>query len=348
MLRSVFARVPGLFGGTGSARDSALEQSLRKAHAAGQLDDLHCVLVRGKDEILAELYFEGEDQRWSESLGLRRHGPDTLHDLRSISKVVVSLLYGIALDRGQVAPPDAPLLAQFPEHADLSDPERNRITVADALTMRMGIAWNEALPYTDLRNSEVAMELSGDRYRYVLEQPMTETPGQTWVYNGGATALLGGLIQRGTGQALDQFAREVLFAPLGITNFEWVTGADGVPVAASGLRMTARDLARIGELIVAGGMHDGQQVVRRNWLDTSLAPRTTPDPLRYGYHWWLSTEGDPPNWVAGFGHGGQCLSISLRQGQVVVVLAGRYDDPEPWTLPVAVIIDHIAPVLGPR
>ncbi len=345
MLRFAITLAFGLGAGSAVAQNADLERSLREAHAAGQLDGLHGVLVRRNGETLAELYFDGPDQRWGTPLGPRSHGPETLHDLRSVSKAVVSLLYGIALERGLVAPPDAPLLAQFPEHAGLSDPQRDRITIADVLTMRMGIAWNEALPYSDPRNSEIAMERSDDRYRYVLERPMTEPPGQNWVYNGGATALLGGLIERGTGRPLDQFAQEALFAPLGIEAFEWVAGADGVPSAASGLRLTARGLARIGEMIAAGGRYDGRQVVPRGWLEESFTPRAAPAPLRYGYHWWLSPVGDPPNWAAGFGNGGQRLSVSPRLGLVVAIFAGRYNDPQAWQLPVAVIDDHIVPAL---
>ncbi len=330
------------------ADDTTLNDRLQAAHEAGKLDGLHAVLVRRDGETLAELYFDGADERWGQPLGLRQHGPDTLHDLRSVSKSVTGLLYGIALDKGLVAGPDAPLLAQFPDYPDLAGSARNRITIGDALAMQMGTEWDETLPYSDPRNSEIAMELAPDRYRYVLEQPIIADPGSNWSYSGGATALIGALIARGAGMPLDRFAKLNLFDPLGIDGFEWVAGADGVPSAASGLRLTARDLARIGEMIAAGGTHAGKRIVSRDWLARMATPRAAPAPLRYGYHWWLSPVGDPPNWLAGFGNGGQRMSISPRLGLVVVVYAGRYNDPQAWQLPVAVINDHIAPALGLR
>src|SRR2546423_1798139 len=79
---------------------------------------------------------------------------------------------GIALRDGKVPSPDAPLLAQFPQYADIGDREqRSRWTIAHALTMTPGIEWNEDLSYDDPRNGQTAMEAAADHYRYVLERP---------------------------------------------------------------------------------------------------------------------------------------------------------------------------------
>lgn len=337
-----------LAAGIAQADPAALSSDLQKAFDQGKLVGLHAVLVRQNGETLAEVYFDGEDERWGQPLGVHNHGPDTLHDLRSVSKSVTGLLYGIALDKGLVAGMDAGLLAQFPEYADLATTERNRITIGDALSMQMGTEWDETLPYTDPRNSEIAMELADDRYRYVLEQPIVAEPGTTWVYSGGTTALIGAIIAKGAGMPLDQFAKLHLFDPLGIDTFEWIAGEDGIPSAASGLRLSARNLAKIGELVASGGTNDGQRIVSSDWLQQSATPRAQLDPLRYGYHWWLSPIGDPPSWMAGFGNGGQRMSISPRIGLVVVVYAGRYNDMQAWELPLAVVNDYVAPALGLR
>ncbi|MDU9005898.1 serine hydrolase domain-containing protein [Sedimentitalea todarodis] len=348
MLKCLAFMSATLAAGIAQADPAALSGELQHAFDQGKLDGLHAVLVRQNGETLAEVYFEGRDERWGQPLGPRSHGPDTLHDLRSVSKSVTGLLYGIALDKGLVAGTDSALLAQFPEYADLATTERNRITIGDTLSMQMGTQWDETLPYTDPRNSEIAMELAEDRYRYVLEQPVVADPGTAWTYSGGTTALLGAIIARGAGMPLDQFARLHLFDPLGIDEFEWIAGDDGIPSAASGLRLSARDLARIGEMVAARGIYEGQQIVSADWLQQSATPRAQLDPLRYGYHWWLSPIGDPPSWIAGFGNGGQRLSISPRLGLVVVVYAGRYNDRLAWELPLAVVNDYVVPALGLR
>jgi CubicO group peptidase (beta-lactamase class C family) len=280
---------------------------------SGLLRGLHAVLVARAGRLVLERYWDGPDEVWGRPLGHVAFGPDTLHDLRSVTKSVVALLYGIALERGLVPPPEAPLLAQFPEHHDIveADSQRARLTVAHALTMTLGTRWDEQIPYTDPANSERAMEQAPDRLRFVLASPVEVDPGTRWTYSGGATALLGALIVRGSGRPLPGFAREVLFDPLGIARFEWAAGRDGVHSAASGLRMTPRDLALIGELVLAGGAWAGRQVVPAAWLEASFRTAVpTGDGLEYGRHWFLGAlpvpalRGGPHRWIGAFGNGG--------------------------------------------
>lgn len=317
-----------------------------------EFDNLHAVIVARGGKLVLERYYEGEDKRTrGPALGLVKFGPEVKHDLRSVSKSIVGLLYGIALADGKVADPDRSLVSQFPAYEDLAaDPERARMTVGHALSMTLGTEWDEGLPYYDRRNSETAMDGAADRYRYVLERPMVAEPGTRWTYNGGATAMLAHLISRGSGQPLLDYAREALFEPLGIADVEWVADANGEPFAASGLRMRPRDLAKIGQLVLDGGTWGDAQVVPSDWLDRSFAPRVRTDGrLEYGYHWWL---GDPRDddrrWMAAFGNGGQSLFIVPSLALVVVTTAGNYNQPGSRNLPLAVISKVVVPALRDR
>lgn len=332
-----------IFAGPLAAND--LERALRDGQAAGNLPGLHSVYVSQRGEVLAEAYFMGPDQVSGTRIGNRQHGPETLHDLRSATKSVVGLLYGIALADGVVPPPDALLFDQFPEYDDLSTPDRDTITIEDVLTMQMGSAWDETLPYTDPKNSEIAMENAEDKIRFVLEQPMRNVPGEVFTYSGGATTLLAELIARGADQPVDVFARERLFRPLGIQRSEWLRGADGRPSAASGLRLTARGLARIGEMMLNDGRVGNTQVVPTDWLRASLRPPDAASAqLRYGYHWWLSPAG-APEWAAALGNGGQRMSVIKSLGLVAVIHAGNYNQPDAWEVPVSVLTQYILPAL---
>ncbi len=327
-----------------------MEESLDKAFAAGKLAGLHSVLIIHKGTILAERYYPGDDQRWGTPLGEIEHSKDRLHDLRSVTKCVTSLLYGIALAEGIVPGLVENLIQQFPEYADLaSDPQRASITIRHTLSMKMGTEWNEDLPYSDPRNSEIAMERANDRYRFALDRPMVDEPGDRWTYNGGATALIGKLISRGAGVPIDVYAKKKLFTPLGIKQFEWVAGTDGVPSTASGLRLNIHDLAKIGQLVLDGGVWQGRQIVPADWLKMSFTPHAKlPDGIRYGLFWWLGPQGLPPYWVAGFGNGGQRLMISPVNSLTVVVFAGNYNLPDAWKLPVRIITDFALPAVLPR
>jgi CubicO group peptidase (beta-lactamase class C family) len=298
---------------------------------SGQLRDLHVVLVARGDEILAERYYSGADASWGKPLGVIAFGPDTLHDLRSVTKSIVGLLYGIALARGLVPPPEAPLLAQFPQYSDLAaDPQSARLTVLNALNMTLGMEWDEARPYNDPLNSEIAMERAPDRYRFILDRPIVSPPGERWTYSGGAVALLGFLIARGSGMTLPEFAYEALFAPLGLGEFEWAHGQDGVPSAASGLRLRPPDLLRIGQMALRGGAWNGRQIVPRAWLDSSFAPAidiNIEQHVRYGRLWYIGETG-ARRWIAGFGNGGQRLYAIPELDVACVVFCGAYDQPD--------------------
>ena len=304
-----------------------LEQSI----VAGEVPGLHGLVVLKGGDLAVERYGRGEDYKWNESLGDLVFTPDTLHDIRSVTKSVTSLLYGIALARGEAPGPDEPLLDHFPEYSDLAaDAERRRLTVRHALTMSLGLDWNEDVPYTSTANSEIAMEFAPDRYRFVLERPIVEEPGRHWHYSGGATALIGRLIANGAGRPLQDFAREVLFEPLGIA-FEWMVGSDGVASPASGLRLAPRSLARIGQLVLRDGAWGDRQVVPKPWLKEALRTQLQIEPgFDYGYQWYLGTiveeaDGRPVRWVGGIGNGGQRLFVMPDLDLVIAIAAGNYD-----------------------
>ena len=226
-----------------------LEARLDKFVADGRVWNLHGLVVLRNDRLVLERYFEGVDRvRGIGDVGRVIFKSDTMHDLRSCSKSIIGLLYGIALQQGIVPAPETSLFSAFPEYADLANKDgRDRLNIEHVLTMTMGTDWDESsLLYSDPCNSETAMDNAPDRYRYILERRVVDTPGVHWTYCGGATALLGRIIAKGSSKKLHDFARENLFDPLGMGRTEWATSPDGEPFAASGARMSVRDLARIG------------------------------------------------------------------------------------------------------
>lgn len=316
------------------------------AFEAGKLKGLHGVVAIRRGRIAIERYYAGEDNARGQPLGEVAFGPETLHDLRSVSKSVVSLLYGIGLAAGEVPAPETPLAEVYPELLAEGD-ARRAITIGQVLTMTLGLAWDESLPYHDPRNSEIAMDMAADRVRFLLEQPLVEAPGSRWVYNGGATALLGRLIARGAGCDLLAVARQRLLGPLGIERAEWLGGCHEEPAAASGLRLRPRDLAKIGQLVIQEGRWGDRQVVPRDWLAESFVPRVdTGEGLHYGYQWWLGKRlnSDQP-WYGAFGNGGQRLTVIPSLDFALVVTAGNYNRDDAWQLPVAIIADYVGPAI---
>jgi CubicO group peptidase (beta-lactamase class C family) len=311
---------------------------------AGRLLNVHGVVALRRGHLVFERYMAGNDDIWGRAAGSVEFTADTLHDMRSVTKSIVGLLYGIALGNSRVPAPDQSLLSQFPEYPELAkDPDKARLTIANALTMTMAMKWNEDLPW--VRSDEVEMDKAPDRYRFVLERPMLGAPGKGFIYNGGATTLLGLLIERGTGVDLHSFAKSALFEPLGITTSEWSKLPGGVASAASGLRLTPRDLARIGQMIIAGGKWDNRTVVPADWLDASFRPAAiVDDGRRYGYQWYLGELALPgktgtvgEKWVGAFGLGGQRLFVFPELEFVLAVTAGNYATEDQARASVAIL-----------
>ena len=329
---------------TGTALATELDEKLQKGVESGDLPGLHSVVVQLDQQRLAESYFDGEDESWGGPLGVVEHGPDTLHDLRSVTKSIVGLIYGIALAEGKVPEIDQPLYAQFPEYPDLQkQPGREKILIEHALSMQMGIEWNEDLPYSNPKNSEIAMELAEDRYRYALEQKIVFEPGTEFIYSGGAVALIGKIIADGTGMPINDYAKEKLFGPLGITEFEWAAGRDNVPSTASGLRLKLNDLVAIGNMVARDGMFENKQIVPNSWLDELFTPRVTIDEyVKYGLLWYIA--GTPETLVVfGAGNGGQRLTVQPNRKLVVASYCGLYNDPNAWRTSFKVVRDYAVP-----
>lgn len=312
--------------------------------------NIHAVVVARRGKLVMERYFTGADERWGTQLGDVKHAPDVMHDLRSISKSVVALTVGIALGDGNFPALDSPVFDAFPEFATLATPEKRKITFRQLLTMSSGFAWDETIPYSNPANSELRLINSANPVRYVLEQPLAAAPSEIYNYNGGNTTLLAAVVAKLTGKGIEDYAREKLFAPLGITASEWVRmPASGEAAAASGLRLRPRDTAKLGQLMLTDGQWNGRQILPMGWAADSVKPRINGAGVYfYGYQWWLGRSllaGREVDWIAGFGWGGQRLFIVPTLDLVVFVNSGHYRDGLQNLIPAAILNQLVLPAV---
>ena len=257
-----------------------------------------------------------------------------LHTMQSVSKSVTSALIGIALRRGEIPSVDVKTMPYFSAFRVKPDARRDAMTLRDILTMTTGIAWDEStVTYTDPANNCAAMESAQDWIQYVLDQPMAEEPGKKWLYNSGATQLLSYLIKKTTGREAHDYAKEHLFAPLGI-EFEWKQTPLGLADTEGGLYLRPRDLAKLGLLYLKDGVWDGQRILPEGWVKDSTAWRVSTSGggrRGYGYKWWVLSRKGPGTYdaYAALGYGGQFL-IVVPELDLVAVFTGWniYDKPE--------------------
>jgi CubicO group peptidase (beta-lactamase class C family) len=309
----------------------------------------HAVVVVRKGVLVYERYFTGEDERGGMPIGAVKFDAATKHDLRSISKSVTAIVVGIAIDRGWIKDADVSALSFFPEYADLKTPEKERITLRHLLTMSAGFAWNEAIPYSNPANSDRRMYIAADPLRHLLALPLAAPPGRDYTYNSGATALLGAIVAKAAGKPFDAVVKETLFDPLGIADIEWIRFPKGEPVAGWGLRMRPRDLAKIGQLVLAKGEWQGKRIVPAAWIEQAISPQINGEAIYYyGYQFWLGRSlvaRRPVEWAAGFGWGGQRLFIVPGEDTVVVVHAGLYHTMQQSIVGATVLNRHVLPAI---
>lgn len=306
---------------------------------AQEYPNIHSVLIAKNGKVLYEKYFEGKDQIFGKPVGTVQHSESTLHDIRSITKSVVSMCVGIALDKGYLQGVDQKIIDFFPEHLELFKGEKSNWTIQHFLTMTTGMKWSEEVPYDKPENDEVQMTYSPDPIQYVLSKPLKSSPGKKFNYNGGTTQVLAEIVARTSNNHIDQFAKQHLFDPLGIVHFEWSKysvweGSDAFS-AASGLRLTSRDLMKLGLLFRNKGSWDGQQIISANWVQESFQQRIefpsaiTKSKDAYGYQFWMWRDqimGNPVRMIAARGNGGQNIYWDLKNDIIVVSTAGNYNN----------------------
>lgn len=340
--------------GVDPVRLAALTQSIRDWPELG----IHAILIERSGRLIYEEYFEAFDERWGTPLGRRRMTRDSLHDLRSVTKSVVSALVGVAVRDGAIRSLDQPVVEWFPEYSELNTAERRRLTLRHAIGMTAGLEWNEDVPYTDPRNDEIRMTRDSTPLRYALARPFAHDPDAEFTYNGGLTQVMGAVLTRATRMPLPDYARAKLFEPLGITEFEWVGDLAGMVSAASGLRLRPRDLAKFGSLYLHGGRWNGKQVLPADWTGEStrrhfkFRPRTGPDAsgqFGYAYFWWYSCYPTSAGLIearSAVGNGQQRVFVLPGLDMVVTILAGRYNDfTHGSTLATRILREHVIPAV---
>lgn len=296
-------------------------------------------------ELLAELEqrIESEEIRAPDSLLIARHGKlvyerywngfkrDKPHDLRSATKSITSLLTGVAVGQQLIPSVDTPIVPLLQKYAPLknADERKERISVRNLLEMRSGLACNDWDP--DSPGKEEKMYDSKDWVRFILDLPTAEEPGQSTMYCTGGVVVLGALVEDAAGVSFPEFARRSLFEPLGITQVEWEKADGGRTDTGGHLHLRPRDFAKLGQLVLAGGKWQGQQLVPEAWIHESTVSERTLGDSKYGYLWWLNTfsiNGTPVEAWFARGNGGQFVFVFPSLDLVAVFTGSFYNEPE--------------------
>jgi CubicO group peptidase (beta-lactamase class C family) len=306
---------------------------------AEQLESLYGLLVIKNGHLVAEKYFHGKSA-------------SQLSSRASVTKSITSALVGIALEQGCLSSVDQKMIDFFPELADqIKDPRKKEITIRQMLQMRAGYPWEEST------QELFDLMFSGFRTRNLVDVPLVRDPGTGFDYSNMTTHLLGIIVARACDTDLKSYAQEHLFSPMGAGVGFWLQGWEGYYIGFADLEITARDMAKFGQLYLDGGQFEGVQVVPAEWVHDSLQPYTEDawyyrvgrnwKDSAYGYQWWSIRAGDHRYNLA-WGHGGQQIVVLDEMDLVVVATADplyKQHGDEPWKLEKAnlnLVADFIA------
>ena len=317
----------------------------------GRYREVHSFLIFKDGLLVLEEYFPGHDYKWD---GPNFHGewvswgPDKRHNIHSVGKSVTSACVGIAVKEGFIKSVDQSIFDYLPDHRHLNTTGKERITIEHLLTMTSGLAWDElGTSYSDTENDLIALWIDcNDPVTCVLERPPVSEPGTTFVYSSGSSIVLGEIVKNATGMDIEAFSARYLFQPLGIKPVEWDWINDDVIYAGGNQLMTPREMLKFGVVYLNEGVWNGQQVISRQWVDSTAQPYPGPgnswsnSPWRpvpiddgtrgqrgYSYAWYtheFSHGGRkiPSYWGTGFG--GQKIIVFPDEDAVVVFTSGNY------------------------
>lgn len=324
-------------------------QSMESAIRAGDFKKIGSVVVARHGKLVYEGYFDGD--------------ASTLRDTRSATKSITDVLMGIAIDEKKLSGVNERVLALLPERArkmQNPDPRKDKITVEDFLTMSSPLEcddWNDAS-----RGNEERMYVIEDWAQFILDLPVAghmrvgekeEPPkyGRRFSYCTGGVFVLSEVLQKATGQRTDHYAQQKLFAPLGITDAQWVYSPLNIPQTGGGLRLTSRDLVKVAELYRSGGVWQGKRIVDETWVKASTQPHAQiDDATEYGYLWWLKAfkSGDkayPAFFMSG--NGGNKVAVFPGLDLTVVLTSTNYGTRGMHEQTEKLLTDYILPAVTP-
>jgi len=284
------------------------------------------ICIYKKNEMIYEDYFNNYKKE------------DTTH-IMSATKSIISLLYGIAIDKGFIKGVDEKVLSFFPDYI-VKKGEKTicDITIRHLLTMRA--------PYKGTSNDPWTKVCSSENWTFTSLDFLGGKKGITneFRYTTVCLHILSGILYKATGMLTVDFANKYLFGPLGIKPYKnfyaktreehkeftiskepkervWFADPMGIGTPGYGLCMTADDMALIGLLCLNDGYYNNKQIISKTWISEMIKPRKVDSPyfggMSYGYLWWII---DKDSYAAS-GNSGNVIYINKKENIVVSVLS---------------------------
>lgn len=316
-----------------------LQEAIQSSDTPGPGESMvHGLLVARHGKLVFETYLHG-------------YSREEAHDTRSAGKSFASLLVGMAIDHGADLSTNTLVHSMFPLEKPLKHVGRDKraITVGDLMAMRSGLACDD--DDSDSPGGEEAMQRQHeerDWYRYTLNLPMAQASGaDKAVYCSAGINLLGGVVRNATGRRLTDLFQDWIARPMQMRGYHLNLMPDDDTYLAGGIRMRPRDMLKLGQLYLNGGVWNGRRLIDQRWIDASVTRHATFGPNHdYGYAWHLHAfrvDGHDYRGYAAEGNGGQFVIVVPELDLVVAITAGNYGQFSVWYPLQELVTDYVIP-----
>lgn len=294
--------------------------------AGGKWINVHGLIIIKEGKLVAEGYWNGSHA-------------SKLHDIRSASKSVASILTGIAVNKGYIKGIDEPLYDFFPNYQPVfpdSIPSKfmeqwlKSLTIEHLLNMTSGFEYDDW--YENFRG-ETEIQRSRDWINKAATSAIIRQPGTFYAYNTASLVLLSEIIARNSDMPMKIFAENMLFNPLGIERWKWYNRR-GVIYMGGQLCLTLRDMSKIGMVMLNDGVWNNQRLLSPEWIQASTAELNENEPswqkhkFHHHYLWWQFDEMINGNRIRAFyasGNGGQTIMFIPQLEMVIAITTGNYN-----------------------
>ena len=279
---------------------------------------VHAVLVARKGKLVLEEYFNG----------YTRH---SLHDTRSASKSLTGSLVGMAQQAGvdiQLTDELYPVMAKRYPDLDYSKAQR-AINLEHVLSMSTGLDCDDNDQNSPGQEDKMQQQSDQpDWFRYMLDLKQVAKPGEKAAYCSGGISLAGGMLAQKAGFWLPEVFERYFAKPLGVKHYRMNLMANGEEgYSGGGLRITARDFLKLGQLMLDGGKWQGKQLISDEYAKKAVAPITQMFGQQYGLGWWRKSfdiNGESVEVIYAGGNGGQQIVLEPKSGLAILFFGGAY------------------------
>ena len=269
-------------------KDSLLIQMDQKI-TKGDYERITSVLVARDGKVLFEKYYNDA-------------GQSTLHNTRSATKTIATLLTGIAIDKGFVGS-EKDKIYKYLQHkmpAQNPDPRKGQITIEDLLTMSSIMECNDNDSYS--RGNEGRMYIIEDWAQFFVDLPIRSFPfgpkpkelpyGRSMSYCSAGSAAVAEVLQSAVGMKIHEFGINHLLNPLGIKDYKLHFTPMGILNTAGGSEYRSRDFLKLIQMCLQKGKWEGKQLISAAWIDKATSPKVNAwEGMDYGYLFWLRKYG---------------------------------------------------------